>query len=236
VESSLARSPESSEVFFREVDEEVRREKVATAARRYGVIVVVLVVIGLAAFGGSLLWRNHQKAEAGERGEALTAAMSSVSAGNKDAARKKLEPLVKDGKAYGALAQLTLADMQVQAGQDQLAADAFMKVANDGAAPSPIRDLALIRATAIGFDKLAPAEVVKRMKPLAAPGNAWFGSAAELTAIAQMKMGQTKQAGALLAAITRDAHAPDTVKERARQLAGELGVDTENVVKPTLVR
>ena len=57
---------------FREVDDEVRRERVEKAARRYGVIVGVIVLLALIAFGGTLWWRSHQQDIAGEKGENRT--------------------------------------------------------------------------------------------------------------------------------------------------------------------
>lgn len=223
----MARSPHSNEAFFREVDDEVRRERMAVAARRYGVAAAIIVVLALVALAGWLLWRNHAEAKAGERAEQLTAAIAQVSAGNREAARKTLEPLAKDGGAYAPLAQMTLADGRIQAGQDQPAATAFMAIAGDASVPQPLRDLALVRATTLDFDRLSPAEVVRRMKPLAVPGNAWFGSAGELTALAQVKMGQKKQAGALLAQVARSDAVPQSLRDRARQLAGDYGVDPD---------
>ena len=58
--------------------------------------------------------------------------------------------------------------------------------AGGGAAFSSI---ALIRQTALEFDQLKPEEVIARMKPLAAPGEPWFGSAGEMTALALVKQG-----------------------------------------------
>lgn len=228
----MARSPETNEAFFREVDEEVRREKVASAARRYGVSVVALVVLALVAFGGWLLWQNHTASQAGERGEQLTAAMSSLSAGNRDAATKALDPLVKKGdEAYAPLASMLVADMAVQGGKDQDAAAAFLKVSQDAGTPQPLRDLALIRATVLAFDTLTPQQVIDRMKPLALAGKPWFGSAGELTALAQLKLGQKQPAGATLAAVAKDTTVPATTRERVRQLAGDLGVEVDTPVQ-----
>lgn len=233
LETDLARPPQTNEAFFREVDDEVRRERMTRMARRYGVIAVAVVVLALLAFGGWLLWRNHVEARAGERGEALTAAIAAVSAGNKDAARAKLDPLARDGgPTYGALARLTLADVQVQAGQPPQAVAAFMKVADDAAVPEPLRDLARIRATALAFDRLPPADIVNRMKPLAVPGGPWAGSAGELIGLAQLRAGQRAEAAKSFAAVARDTAVPDTLRERARQLAGDLGIAVETAPSP----
>jgi hypothetical protein len=67
--------------------------------------------------------------------------------------------------------------------------------------------------------------VIARLKPLAEPGNPWFGNAGELVGIAYMKQGHNDLAGPLFAAISRDKDAPVSLRRRARQMAGLLGVD-----------
>ena len=60
---------------------------------------------------------------------------------------------------------------------------------------------------------------------LAQPDHPWFGSAAELTALALMKQGENERAGQLFAQIAAAENVPDTLKLRATQLAGVLGID-----------
>jgi hypothetical protein len=222
----LARTPASNDAFFREVDDEVRRERMQQAARRYGAIVAGVVVVGLLALAAWLFWQHRQEAAAGERGETMTAAMSALAAGNRAGAAKPLAALAaSDAKGYAPLARLLQADIAVQARKPKDASATFMAVANDAAAPQPLRDLALVRATTLDFDTLPPAQVVARLKPLAVPGNAWFGSAGEMTALAEIKLGRRREAGALLAAVAKDATVPSSLRERAGQLAGDLGVE-----------
>src|SRR3546814_8450557 len=68
-------------------------------------------------------------------------------------------------------------------------------------------------------------EVVDRLKPLATEGNPWFGSAGEMVAIAYMKMRKPELSGSLFAAMSKDRSVPETIRTRAVQLAGLLGVD-----------
>ena len=227
----MALTPQSNEAFFREVDDEVRRERVEKAARRYGVIVGVIVVLALIAFAGTLWCRSHQQAIAGEKGEKIVQAMSSLTTGNEADARKQLQALADEGsKGYAPLSRMLLADMLVRDGKLPEASAAFAGIAADGSVPQQLRDVAVLRGTTLDFDKLPPAEVVKRLKPLAVPGNPWFGSAGEMTGIAYMKLNQPKQAGALFAAIARDKSVPRSLRARVSQLAADLGVDA---VQPT---
>ena len=90
---------------------------------------------------------------------------------------------------------------------------------------SRFRDQALVRQTAAEFDTLKPQVVVERLRPLAVAGNPWFGSAGELTAVAYMRMNKSDLAGPLFAKIAADEGVPDTIRQRAVQMAGAVGVD-----------
>ena len=68
------------------------------------------------------------------------------------------------------------------------------------------------------------------MKPLAAPGEPWFGSAGEMTALALIKQGKKAEAGKLFAAIGRDQGVPEVIRGRAIQMASSLGIDTSDVL------
>ena len=68
------------------------------------------------------------------------------------------------------------------------------------------------------------------MEPLAKPGNPWFGSAGELTAVALLKQGKKDEAGRLYGAIAKDRSVPDQIRARAVQVASSLGVDASNAL------
>ncbi|PXA83928.1 hypothetical protein DMC47_42090 [Nostoc sp. 3335mG] len=222
----MARTPQSNEAFIREVDDEVRREQTAKLARRYGVIVAAIVVLALAAFGGTLWWRSHQVAVAGERGDTYLGAMAAISAGKDDDAKKQLATIAGSGsKGYAPLARMLQADLMVRERKDKEGADAFLKLSQDTSIPQPLRDVALVRATNLQFDALPPQQVIDRLKPLAQTGNPWFGSAGEMVGVAYMKLNQPKQAGAMFVAMTKDKNVPASMRARVAQLAADLGFE-----------
>ena len=126
---------------------------------------------------------------------------------------------------YRAMALLSKAAMAAQKGDIKTAAKLYGDIAANEELAQPYRDLGTIRQVALSFDTLAPQQVVDRLKPLAIEGNPWFGSAGEMTAIAYMKMRKHDLAGPIFAAIAKDGKAPETLRSRARQMAGLLGVD-----------
>jgi hypothetical protein len=212
--------------FLREVDEALREQQMLEAAKRYGRLGALAVVLVLLAVGGYWWWDHSRQSVLGARGEELTLALDQFDAGQYDTAAAKLAPLAaKGGDGAQTAAQLLAAGVLAEQGKDAAAQQAFAAIAADAKAAQPFRDLATVREVSLGFDKMPPDSIVARLKPLAVPGNPWFGSAGELLGIAYMKQGRNDLAGPLFAAITRDKTVPETLCRRARQMAGLLGVD-----------
>ncbi|MET0587669.1 MAG: tetratricopeptide repeat protein [Novosphingobium sp.] len=211
---------------MREVDEAVRQDEMSSLFKRYGVPVTAALVLGLAGLGGYLWWENNQKAAIAQRGEDFTMALDKIEAGNLDAGDKALQPLAAEGgSGSSASARLMRGGIALEKGKRDEAVKLFEQVASDTAAPQAFRDLATIRQVAAGFDTMPVDQIVTKLKPLAVPGNAWFGSAGELLGMAYLKQGKPELAGPLFAAISRDKDAPETLRRRTRQIAGMLGVD-----------
>ena len=108
----------------------------------------------------------------------------------------------------------------------------YQSIAGEDAFPKPYRDAALIRQTALQFDQLQPQEVISRLQPLAKPGEPWFGTAGEMTALALIKQNKKQEAGQLFFAIAKDSGVPQAIRARAVQVAGSLGVDASSALPP----
>ena len=222
----LAIKPVDNESFYREVDEELRREQLTSTWKRYGWLIALGVVLFLAAIAGFLYWQQQKEQRAGEQGEQLTALFEDIQAGKVKGAEARLDTLAKEGgPGYRAAALLTKADLAVTQGNDAAAIAAFRQVAEDEDVAEPWRELALLRQTATEYDKIPPATVIQRLQPLAVAGNPWFGSAGEMVAVAHLKQQRPQQAAAIFAAMAKDENIPESIRSRALQMAGALGVD-----------
>jgi hypothetical protein len=224
--TSLALPPDESEIFIREVDENLRRDKATDFARTYGSWMIGAMILLLVAIGGYLYWQNRQQEQAAAQSETLSKVITDISGGNVKAAPAQLDAMAAKGNdAYRASALLTRAALAIQEHDLKLAIAKYHEVEADEGLPQPYRDLATIRATALEFDNLKPEEVVARMQPMTKPGNAWFGSAGEMTGMALIKQNRKSEAGRLFAQIAADKAVPDSIRSRAIQIAGSLGVD-----------
>lgn len=211
---------------MREVDEALRQDEMLGLFKRYGLPVGAAIVVALLALAGYLYWDHSRKLATGAAGEQFTLALDKIDARNLPAADKELTDVVaKGGAGSAAAATILRGGIALEQHKPADAAKLFASVAADGKVPQPFRDLATIREVSVNFDKMPPDQVIARLKPLAEPGNPWFGNAGELVGIAYMKQGHNDLAGPLFAAISRDKDAPVSLRRRARQMAGLLGVD-----------
>lgn len=221
----MALTPQNSEAFMREVDEAVRQDQLLTFWERFGRWVIVAVVLGLALFGAALYWQHYNKAQSEAVSEDMDKVIATaVGGGTPDA--KQLDTLASASQpGFRAGALLVKAGAASHKGDSKAAIAAYRAMAADSSLDQPYRDLALIRQTALEFESLPPQQVVDRLKPLAVEGAPWFGSAGELVAIAYMKMRKPDLAGPMFAAMAKDESVPQSIRSRARQMAGLLGVD-----------
>jgi hypothetical protein len=223
----LALIPQNNDAFFREVDDELRRDQLTSFGMRYGKIVLIAVAVALAALAGFLYWQHHRAQQAGLDSEALSGALADLGQGKAAPAKAKLDALAGSSReVYRASARLTAAAAAAERNDTKAAVQQFAAVAADGDVPAPFRDLALIRQTALQFDTLPPAQVIARLTPLAVAGNPWFGSAGEMVAVSHLKLNQPNQAAPIFAAIARDETAPETLRSRSARIAAVLGIDT----------
>jgi hypothetical protein len=223
----------SDEAFLREVDEEVRRDQAMQIWQRYGRWIIGAVVAGLLVFAGYLYFQSRNERNAGKEGEAYAAAVQALQERQESKAGPELAKLAKSGsEGYRALALFAEADLLAEKQDLKGAAAKYSAIAADTSLPQPFRDEALLRQTSAEFDTLKPEVVIDRLKGLAAPGSAWFGGAGEMVAAAYLKQGKRDAAGKLFADIAKTQDpVPDSIRQRAVQMAGVLGVDAIDQTK-----
>ena len=205
----MAIKPDDQETFLREVDEELRRERVNSFLGRYRWHLVGGVLLVLAAIGAFIWWQGRQEAARGAEGEALLEALQKAELGNRTAAAAKAAEIVdSNADGYRVAALFVRASNEVEAGNGAAAIATLRSISGDESLAEPYRQAALVRQTILEYDRLQPQVVIQRLGPLARPGQAWFGTAGELVAMAHLRLRQTDRAGQLFAAIGRDETVP----------------------------
>jgi len=203
----------------------------ADMAKSYGKWIIAAVVLFLAAIGGYLYWQNNSQKQASTDSETISAALDKIASGNSKAAQAELAPLGDSSNdVTRASALLGQAALALRKNDRKTAIDLYAKVEGDDSLPQAYRDLATVRRTMTEYDSLKPDEIIARLAPLTESGKPFFGSAGEMTGMAMIAKGDRAGAGQMFARIAADKQVPQSIRARAAQLAGSLGVDATAAV------
>jgi hypothetical protein len=229
----LAQPPDITETFVREVDENLRRDRLRDSAKKYAGWLIAAVILFLGASGGWIYWQDYRAKQSEKAVDQLAEIYTAISKGQVGTAPAQLDALSNDrSKGVRASAMFGRAAVAVEQNDTKLAIAKYREIAADTSLPAPFRDLATIRQTALEFDSLKPDQVIARLAPLARPGAPWFGSAGEMTGMALIKQGKNAEAGQLFGVIAKDKQVPDSLRARSVQLASSLGVDASSAMPP----
>ncbi|KXF78430.1 hypothetical protein ATN84_01115 [Paramesorhizobium deserti] len=205
--------------FIREVNEELRSDRVKAIWRRFGPLLIggaVAVVLGTAATVGYQYWSESRASQSGDR---FLAALDLARQGKNDEALAALSELEKDGYgAYPVLARMRAATLTFQKGDAAGAVSAFDAVAADNSVDASIRDMARLRAAFILIDTGSYDDVAKRVEPISTDGNPMRHSAREALGLAAWKAGRTDDAMRLFQQIADDNGAPPDIRQRANMM------------------
>jgi hypothetical protein len=201
--------------FFREVDEDVRRDQAIQLWKKYQnwIIGAALVIIAATA-----VWRVYEyfRLKNGEAaGTRYEAALQALDAGKSADALAGFNSLSSDGPhGYAILARLAAA--AALAPKDPAAAiQAYDAAASDPAVDRVYQDLARLRAAYLRIDSEDPKEFEARYALFAGPEQPYHNLYRELLALAAYKRGDLDTAGTWFEEITGDPGAPAAVRARA---------------------
>ncbi len=207
--------------IFREVDEDLRRERYKKLWDRYGSYVIglaVLIVVATAGYRGWEYWQNRQAQASGDR---FVAALKLADDGKHDEAIAALDTLVKDGSGgYPALASFRIAAEKAAAGDDAGAVAEYEAIVARRDAPILVADLARLRAAMILADNASVADLTARIGDLAATGNPWRHSAREILGLAAWREGDMATSRKYFDEIVADQEGPQSVRSRAQFMLG----------------
>ncbi|KPF72851.1 hypothetical protein IP69_03140 [Bosea sp. AAP35] len=200
--------------IFREIDEEVRRDKAAELWKKYGWLFTGLAVLAVLAVAGWQFWLYREQQASQVVGGRLEAALKASRDGNGSEAETILGGLVASAPTgYRQIARFRLA-AETAKRDATVGATAFDLIAADGALPQLYRDLARLRAGMLRVDLVPYAELRQGLEPLATAQGVWRHSAREFLGIAALKANLFEDAGRWFDAIVTDPQSPAVLRQR----------------------
>ena len=209
--------------IFREVDEELSRDRAMAAWRKHGKYVIVFAVVLVLAVAGFSGWQDYRERQRQAEGRSYAQAIDVVMRDDTRAATAAMTQIAAEGGGYRLLAQLEEASLKIRAGDKAGAVKIYDDMAANGDVSRPFRDLATILSVMISLDKGDPAALKKRREPLAAPDQPFHPSAIELEGLLALRQGDFKAAKQSFRSLSDDAAAPTGMRQRATQILAWIG-------------
>lgn len=213
----------SEDTLMREVEEELRRERMEQLWKQYGTYFLVAAVALVIAVGGYQYNQSRRQAAANASGAAFENAVYLIQEKKLDEARKAFEELAKNAPSgYAALARLQLAGLEVEAGNKAEALAKYEALAGDPNADGLLKSFAKLQAAALKIGDADFTEVENRLNDLTSESSPWRANARELIGLAALKAGKLDAARKPLEQILADPTSPADVRERSQVLMAEI--------------
>jgi hypothetical protein len=208
---------EPSDMLAREIDEELRRERLLRLWDRYGTYILAAAVIVVLGVGGYKFYESRRVQANQEASTRYIIGLRDFALNKPAEAQKALEDLVAGAPAgYATLSRLRLAAYDQGAGNVAEAVSAYEDIAKDGGVDPILADYARLQIAVLKLDSADYAELKNRLTPLAAEKNPWRFSARELLGLAASKAGLTAEARNHFQRLIGDRTTPPGISERAR--------------------
>lgn len=210
--------------FIDEVTEDLRRDRLFLAMRRYGWIAVLLV---LALVAGAA-WREYARARDAAAAQAFGDAILAAEQAEDAAARAQAlgsVPAANDAQAV--LRDILAANALAEAGSLAEAAQRYDAAATAAGGNAVIRDLAALKSVIVQGADMDPATRDAALTRLSAPGAPYELIALELKAVALSGAGRKDDAVTLIRQIQQKDGLSQQMRQRLAEHLITLGVDPE---------
>jgi hypothetical protein len=218
--------------FIREIDEDLRRDRLLKLWERYGIYVIGAAFLVVAATAGWRGWEWYQQREGVKAGSRFEAALVLADAGKREEAEQEFAAIEKDANwGYRLLSRMRLA-AETGVRDATAGAAAYDAIAADGSIDAAIRDVARLRAAFLLVDTAQAAEIASRVEPLMDPTSPFRFSARETLALARYRAGEREAARTMFAELANDPETPRALRNRAEVMQALASGGTDVPAKP----
>jgi hypothetical protein len=204
--------------IFREVEEDVRRDRLEKLWKQYGDYVIAAVAVIVVGVAGYKLWQHYQAVEIAKASVAYSAAVQMSTSGKNAEAAQAFAKIAKNApRGYAASARLAEADALLADGKTTDAVALYRTIAQKD--KTELGDAARIRAAWALADTASKSDLQTLLAPLIDPKSSWRFMAQEILAYCDFRESSMKAAQSEYDHLAVDAEAPEAVRQRASAMA-----------------
>ncbi|MGB0681805.1 MAG: tetratricopeptide repeat protein [Magnetovibrionaceae bacterium] len=219
---------DQSDHLLREIDEDLRNERMEKLWKKYGGAVIGLAVLIVVVVAGYQGWQAYDRNARAESAETFVQAQGLARAGDREAARNLLSTLGASGAGgYPLLAKFREATLHLEQNNPSAARSTYDAIIQDGSVDGLYQDLARVLSAMVELDQSSPdlASVESILAPVLPIENAWSPAARELMALVALARGERNAARDGYQQLADDPTTPPGLRSRANEMLTVLDQD-----------
>lgn len=209
--------------LLREVDEELRREKMERLWQRYNGLILGAAAVVIAGVAGYKFLESRRLSATYTAGSQFNAAVELANQNKREEAVKAFQHIAETGPhGYASLAKLHIAGAYVKDGKTAEAVAAFDALAADPSVDQLLKNFAQLQAASLRMDQADFTEMQNRLNSLTGESSPYKVSARELLGFAAFKAGKLEEARKLLEPLLIDPNATRAIQDRIKIVMAEI--------------
>ena len=213
--------------IFKEVDEELREERLTKIWKRIGPYVIGILSGTIIITSAVIGYREYDETQRQNWGVQFAEAMNLSEEGNWQESLDLFETLTeKTNLGYKTLSLFQAASLYAKNDNKEKALEIYQSLENE-ALDENFRDLATLMLIYLQFDNADPEILEKRIEKLASKGNPWYYNAVELKGFLFAKQKNKEKQIEIFNILSKDNKAPEGVRTRANDMLAILGEEPQ---------
>lgn len=200
---------------FKEIEEDIREERIYKLWRAYGNYVIGLALIIVVGTASYTLWKYMKHQSLIKAHVSFSQAVNLMKNGKKEEALKAFHTIGQEGGGYGKLAQLY--EGALLPNPDAL----YTQISQENASDPALKNLPKILSAAHQLDN---PEALSSLGSLTAPNNAWAPLSHELLGLAELKKGDEAKAAEHYLKILKEPSATQDEQVRAEMMLSQIDI------------
>ena len=212
------------DAFIREVDEDLKNESMKKLWDKYGLFVLLIVIVSLTVAVSYESIKSWYIKRAENRTEGYAVALSMQNQGLFDDSLEALDLIINQKMGtYAELAEMQKANILLEQNKEKEALALLEKIANDKSRSLQLRDTALIKLASYRQDGATFEEMSELLSSITkSKDNAWYAVAEDMLATILLRDGNIEQAKEIYNTLLENQDTPDDLKNRIKDILSVL--------------
>ena len=213
--------------IFKEVDEELREERLTKIWKRIGPYVVGILSGAIIITSAVIGYREYDETQRQNWGVQFAEAMNLSEEGNWQESLDLFDTITeKTNLGYKTLSLFQAASLYAKNDNKEKALEIYQSLESE-ALDENFQDLATLMLIYLQFDNADPEILEKRIEKLASKGNPWYYNAVELKGFLFAKQKNKEKQIEIFNILSKDNKAPEGVRTRANDMLAILGEEPQ---------